>query len=99
MLAAPLARPPVALPLQHGRPLLVQRQEKEVVAAALLRPAQLPPRRLRLSALAVGHGHEGVPVREAGGDGGDGLDAAESRLDVDVKVILTPPCIFCIENH
>jgi hypothetical protein len=23
----------------------------------------------------------------------------ERELHVDVKVILTPPCIFCIENH
>jgi hypothetical protein len=39
-------------------------------------------------------------VRRAVGvpDARGGLDDEQVRLGVDVKVIITPPCIFCMEN-
>jgi hypothetical protein len=37
-------------------------------------------------------------LRVHAGGRDDGAAAALPHLGVDIKVILTPPCIFCIEN-
>jgi hypothetical protein len=61
--------------------------------------ADLPGGASRL--VRVSHGVHGVwvnGVQIAAADGGR-VARGLQLLGVDVKVILTPPCIFCIENY
>jgi hypothetical protein len=38
-------------------------------------------------------------LSEAGFEACDGRSSEACKVGVDVKVIITPPCIFCMDDH